>query len=307
MQIVIPDQIEVSEDAIEKLRQLPATIYSDTPVDESEIINRVKDAELITANYIDITSAIIDAASNLKYIIVPAVGYEWIDYKYAASKGIKVLNCPAHNSLAVAEHAMALLFAVARKIVEADTALRAGQWHQDIYKGFELGGKKLGLVGYGNVGKNIERMAEGLGMQVSHTNSRSTTKELESLLSESDIIILCLPLTESTRNLIDAQRLSLMKPSAVLINVARGAIVDQSALYVTLESRQIAGAGLDVFTGEPLKGMPSGEIIKLSQLSNVVATPHIAYNTAEMAVRLGVELLADIQSCIDGTPINVVN
>jgi phosphoglycerate dehydrogenase-like enzyme len=307
MQIVITDRVELSETAIEKLRQLPAKVYDDTPANESEIINRIKDAELITANYIDITPAIIDAAPSLKYIIVPAVGYEWVDYKYAASKGITVLNCPTHNSLAVAEHAIALLFATARKVVEASTAVRDGEWQQDIYKGLELNGKRLGLIGYGNIGKNIRRMAEGLGMQVSYTNSRSTAEELESLLSKSDIVTLCLPLTEATTNLIDAKRLSLMKPTAILINIARGAIIDQEALRNALESHQFAGAGLDVFAGEPLKGKPSDEIIKLSQLSNVVATPYIASNTEETAVRLATELLADIQSCIDGTPINVIN
>lgn len=307
MQIVITDQIELAEDITEKLQQLSATIYDGTPNEEAEIINRIKDAELITASYIDITPAIIDAAPKLKYIIVPAVGYEWVDYKYAASKGIKVLNCPTHNSLAVAEHAIALLFAAARKIVEANIALRAGKWQQDAHKGFELSGKKVGLVGYGNIGKNLQRIAEGLGMHVRYVNSRSTSEELEELLSESDVVVLCLPLTDSTRNLIDARRLGIMKLSAILINVARGAIVDQGALYDVLENHQIAGAGLDVFTGELFGDVPSEEIVKLSQLSNVVATPHIAYNTDEAALRLGTELLANIQSCVDGAPRNVVN
>jgi phosphoglycerate dehydrogenase-like enzyme len=307
MQIVITDKIVLSEDATSKIKNLPATVYDDTPTEASEIIRRIKDAEIITANYIDITAPIIDAAPNLKYIIVPSVGYEWVDYKYAASKGIKVLNCPTHNSLAVAEHAIALLFATARKITESNRALRSGTWQQDPYEGFELNGKSLGLVGYGNIGKNVERMAQGLGMQVSHTNSHSTSEELDSLMSDSDVVVLCLPLNEDTKGIIDARRLGLMRSSAVLVNVARGAIVNQTALRAALESGQIRGAGLDVFAGEPLTGTPSAEIVALSQLPNVVATPHIGYNTKETAVRLGIELLADIQSCIGKAPIHAVN
>lgn len=307
MKIVITDRIELPSTATEKIKQLQAVLHEDTPGDEATIIERIKDAEIITANYIDITPAMIDAAPQLKYIIVPAVGYEWVDYKYAASKGIKVLNCPTHNSLAVAEHALALLFAASRNIVEADLALRNGDWQQEKYKGFELSGKRLGLVGHGNIGKNIARMAEGLGMSVAHTNSKSTGDELDRLLSESDVVVLCLPLNENTKNLISAERLKLMKQTAVLINVARGAVVDQVALYGALKSGRIAGAGLDVFAGEPLKGVPSDEIVNLSKLSNVVATPHIGYNTEETATRLGDELLANIQSCIDGSPVNVIN
>src|SRR5678816_410608 len=131
MKIVITDRIELPAAVKESIKQLPAELHEDTPSDEAAIIDRIKDAEIITANYIDITPSTIDAASNLKFIVVPAVGYEWVDHKYASSKGIKVLNCPTHNSLAVAEHAIALLFAVARNIVEADVALRDGHWHQE--------------------------------------------------------------------------------------------------------------------------------------------------------------------------------
>jgi phosphoglycerate dehydrogenase-like enzyme len=300
MKIVITDRIELSSVATEKIKQLPAVLHDDTPADEATIIERIKDAEIITANYIDITPSMIDAAPQLKYIIVPAVGYEWVDYKYASKKGIKVLNCPTHNSLAVAEHALALLFATVRSIVESDVALRNGDWQQEKYRGFELSGKRLGLVGYGNIGKNVARMAEGLGMTVVHTNSKSTDDELDKLLAESDVVVLCLPLNENTKNLISAERLSLMKQTAVLVNVARGAILDQAALYDALKDGRIAGAGLDVFTGEPLKGAPSDEIISLSKLPNVVATPHIAYNTEETALRLGDELLANIQACLNG-------
>jgi phosphoglycerate dehydrogenase-like enzyme len=307
MKVVITDKIDIDTEATEKLKQLPATIFEDVPKTDDEIITRAKDAEIITANYVDITPGIIDACPKLKYIIVPAVGYEWVDYKYAASKGIKVINSPTHNSLAVAEHAIALLFATIRNLYPAQTSLQAGKWQSRDFRGIELHGKKVGLIGYGNIGKNIEAMAKGLGMECSYVNSASTSSDIDVLLSSSDVVIVCASLNDATRGLIDARRLSLVKPSAYLVNVARGAIVDQDALMLSLREHKIAGAALDVFADEPLVGEPNGKIVELSKLPNVVATPHIAYNTEETTHRLGEETYANIVACLDGKPQNVVN
>jgi phosphoglycerate dehydrogenase-like enzyme len=307
MNIVITDKIDIDAQATEKIRQLPATVFEDTPKSDEEIIERVKDAEIITANYIDITPKIIDACTKLKYIIVPAVGYEWVDYKYAASKGVRVINSPTHNSLAVAEHAFALLFAVIRNIYPAQSSLQAGTWQSRNFRGIELHGKKLGLVGYGNIGKNIESMAKGLGMDCSYVNSKSTSEDLDTLLSSSDVVILCVPLNDATRGLIDARRLALLKPTAYLVNVARGAIVDQDALLGALRESKIAGAALDVFVDEPLAGVPSEQIVELAKLPNVVATPHIGYNTEETTFRLGEEIYSSIVACVNEQPVNIVN
>jgi phosphoglycerate dehydrogenase-like enzyme len=307
MKVVIPDRIDITTQAVERIKQLTATIYDDTPSDEATIIERIKDAEIITANYIDMTSDIIDAATKLKYIVVPAVGYEWVDYKHAATKGIKVINCPTHNSRAVAEHAIALMMATARRVNEASQDLKAGNWRPRNFEGFEVGGKKLGLIGYGNIAKNVESMAKGLGMTVSFVNSKSSAKELDELLSESDVVVLCLSLNPSSNHLLDAERLKRMKSGAILVNVARGSIVDQPALVTALRENKIAGAGLDVFENEPLVGTPTDEIVDLAKLPHVVATPHMAYNTPETASRLGDELLANLKACLDDRPINVVS
>jgi phosphoglycerate dehydrogenase-like enzyme len=307
MKIVITDKVDIDEAAAEKLRQLPATVFEDVPKTDDEIITRVKDAEIITANYIDITPSIIDACPKLKYIIVPAVGYEWVDYKYAASKGIEVINSPTHNSLAVAEHAIALLFAIVRNLFPAQTSLQAGRWQSRDFRGIELHGKKLGLVGHGSIGKNIEAMAQSLGMSCSYVNSKSTSDELDSLLRDSDIIVICASLNDATRGLIDSRRLGLIKATAYLVNVARGAIVDQEVLTQALRERKIAGAAVDVFADEPLVGEPNDKIVQLSKLSNVIATPHIGYNTQETTFRLGEEIYANIVACTDGKPQNVVN
>jgi phosphoglycerate dehydrogenase-like enzyme len=306
MNVVFPDHIELTPEAEQGLKALGVTLYDDTPA-EAEIIARIADAEIITANYYDATPQVIDSAPKLKYIIVPAVGYEWVDHKYAAGKGIKVLNCPTHNSLAVAEHAIALMFALQRKLTWANQDLRSGAWGSKHFRGAELHGRQLGLIGYGRIGKQVKTMAEGLGMRVSHVNSSSSPQELDALLASSDITCLCLPLTGATHHLIDARRLSQIKPGAVLVNVGRGATIDQPALTQALKTGALAGAALDVFDGEPLTGKPSQAIIDLANLPNVVATPHIAYNTEETAARLGDELIKNLKSCLDGSPINVVN
>lgn len=305
MTIVLPDKINISDDYKNKLRALGAEVFDDLP-DAAELKTRIKDAEIITASYVDITPDIIDAAPNLKYIVVPAVGYEWVDTDYAASKGITTLNCPTFNSQAVAEHAISLLMAVNRNLITGTDELRAGKWNPQALVGNELAGKKLGLIGYGNAGTRIEKIATVLGLGVSYINSKSTAGEVDTLISNSDFVIICAPLNDSTRNLIDERRLNLLKSTAILVNVGRGAILDQNALIELLKNKKIRGAGLDVFDGEPLTGVPSATIVELAKLPNVVATPHIAYNTEEINDKQGAEILANIQSCVESSPINVV-
>lgn len=305
MKIVLPDKINIADEYKAEIKKLGAELFNDLP-DNDELKKRIADAEIITANYVDITPDVIDAAPNLKYIVVPAVGYEWVDTKYAASKGIATLNCPTFNSQAVAEHAMTLLMAANRNLITGVDELRAGKWEPQELVGYELSGKKLGLIGYGNVGTRIEKIATALGMKVSYVNSKSTSDGVDTLLSNSDFVVICAPLNDGTKNLVDERRLKLLKPTAVLVNVGRGAIVDQNAFIELLKNKKIRGAGLDVFDGEPLTGKPSEAIVELAKLPNVVATPHIAYNTEEINDKQGTEILANLQSCIDGEPINVV-
>lgn len=176
MKIVIPDSIEITEYTKYRLLNLGAKVYDDVP-DQISLIKRIKDAEIITANYIDITSDIIDAAPNLKYIIVPAVGYEWVDYRYAHDRGIKVLNCPTYNSNAVAEYAIALMFALQRRIAPANNDLQSGHWNPKSFMGTELNNTKLGLVGYGKIGQKIGGLATAIGMNVDFVNSKSNKTE----------------------------------------------------------------------------------------------------------------------------------
>jgi glycerate dehydrogenase len=305
--IVFPDRIDFDKQTLSKLHTLGAMLYSDTPHSEDVLIERVRDAEIIVANFATITSSVIDAAPKLKCIIVAAAGYDAIDYRYAATKGVPVLNCPTQNVEAVAEHAVTLMLAVSHRIVEAATDLRQGKWNGLDLVGTEVSHKKLGLVGYGKIGKLVEQKVSGLAMTVSHVNSTSSDAEVETLFRESDIVCLCLTLNEHTRNSIDKQKLGLLKKDAILINVARGGVIDQEALFELLSKEAIRGAGLDVYQDEPSGVNATDEIVKLAQLPNVVATPHIAYNTVETMKRLSDELLQDIESCVHGEPINKVN
>ncbi len=308
MKIVLPDYLYLMETHENQLKNLgEVTIYDDIPSEEEEIIDRIKGAELIIVSWVSITENIIKNNPSLKYIIVSAVGYDFVDIKAATKAGVKVINCPTHNMLAVAEYTIALILSVTRKLVAANVSLRSGNWHTHEYVGTELSGKKLGLIGYGNIARKVAQLAAGFGMEIIYADSKTPPNQLDELITAADILSLHLPLSGQSKYLIDQRRLNLMKKSAYLINTARGAIIDQKALTTALKAGRIAGAALDVFENEPIAGSPSEEIMQLIQLDNVVATPHIAYNTEETALRLGEELIGNIQACINDSPINVVN
>lgn len=307
MKTVFPDFIELHEGhlkRIEKIVQL--TTYDDKPK-ENQVIDRIQGAEIITANYYDVTKKIIQSCPSLKYIIVPTVGYEWVDIKAATTAGVKVINCPTHNGHAVAEHTIALMFAISRKIVQANEAIKKGNWTPLKFEGLELSGKTLGIVGHGKIGSQTGELAQGLGMKVLFADSKTSANDLDALIAEVDYLGLNLPLNEHTHHLIDERRLRLMKKTAFFINTARGAIVDQKALLAALKRGDIGGAGLDVFDGESFDEKPIPEIVELCSLENVVATPHIAFNTKETVERLGNELMKNIEACVAGNPMNVVN
>lgn len=245
---------------------------------------------------------------NLKYIITLTVGYNHIEVKTATELGIKILTCPTHNTHAVVEHTFALLFSASRRIVEAQKQLQKGAWiHPYNFPGTELAGRKLLVIGLGNIGKEVAQIAKFFGLIVDTANSSTTPAQLNKLIQNADIISVHVPLTDATRHLINKEKLSLMKNTAYIINTSRGEIIDQKALLEALKNNQIAGAGLDVFEHEPLSGSLPKEIVELINLPNVIATPHIAFNTKEAANRLTAELLSNLKSIIDGKLKNVVN
>lgn len=306
MKVVVPDKIYLTEKDRKELVSLGATIAHNTTTDPKEMILRVQGAEVITAKFVDITRETIDAAPKLKYIVSAAAGYDSIDVAYANTKGIKVINCPTHHAAAVAEHTLALLFALMRNIKTANSTILAGGWDSPLLEGTEIGGKQVGLIGHGIIGSKVEELLLSMGAYTSYVNSRSSASEVDKLISHSDIVVISAQLNEATRHLIDERRIATMKSSAFLINISRGAIVDQNALTAALKRKAIQGAGLDVFENELSDGPATPAIKELARLSNVIATPHIGYHTSEALVRLSEEVLVNIRAILRGAPINVV-
>jgi D-3-phosphoglycerate dehydrogenase len=308
MKIVIPDKLILDAESRSKLESFPdIKIYDDVVNDPQTIIERLKDAEVVTANYIDLTKEIIEALPKLKYIISPAVGYDWIDSKTATEKSIKILNCPTFNTQAVAEHAIALMFAVKRQILNANKSILNGKFDSMEYTGTEVSAKTLVCIGKGNIGSKVLSMANGLGMITDFVDTKTNADDFNKKISNADVLVLSFPLNDKTKGLINEEKLSLLKSSAIVINIARGLVVDQDAFYKVLFENKIAGAGIDVFPKDETLKETNEDIMKFAILPNVVATPHLAFNTKEAGDRLGAELISDIESCLNNNPINVVN
>jgi phosphoglycerate dehydrogenase-like enzyme len=228
------------------------------------------------------TAEMISAAPKLRLIQKIGVGVNTIDLDAAKARGIAVCNLPGTNARAVAELTLALMLAVLRRLPRFDAAMRRGEWlDPDLQDGIgELGGRTVGLVGYGAIPRLLAPVLIALGCRLIYTSRTPRTdalgewRSLDALLAEADVVSLHLPLTDDTADLIDAAAFARMKPGAVLINTARGGLVDQPALTEALASGRLAGAGLDVFVHEPHDASDS-----LFQLPNVVVTPHIAWLT----------------------------
>jgi phosphoglycerate dehydrogenase-like enzyme len=311
MKVVIPEDISIIPshyyDEISKICEL--TLYKDFPENDEEIVRRSKNAELLIVKWINFPDEIITESGNLKYVITATAGYSHLPLEKASKKQIQIINCPTHNSQAVAEHVFALMFALSRKVVECQINMIKGNWKKSPYSflGDEVSGKTLGIIGYGNVGKKVNKIGLGLGMKIIKVDSGNSMEDFEDLIKNSDYISLNVSLNDKTRLMINEQRINLMKASAFLINTSRGAVIDQEALFNSLKAKRIAGAGLDVFQNEPSIGKVPKEIAKLANLPNVIVTPHVAFNTNEAGERLGMEIIQNIKAIIKGKPINVVN
>jgi len=242
----------------------------------------------------------IDEAANgrLKLIIRGGVGVDNIDVAYAESKGITVRNTPCASSASVAELALGHMFTLARFIGISNVTMRQGQWNKKQYEGTEIGGKTLGLIGIGRIAQELAKRADALGMKVVYTCRSGPKQELpqynylpiEELLRVSDYVSLHIPMPADKRPVLGINELSLMKPTAFLINTARGGVVDEDALLQALDAGTIAGAALDVFSEEPTKNEA------LCSHPKVSVTPHIGGQTAEAQSRIGQEIVSIITS-----------
>lgn len=258
--------------------------------------DEVRDADVILPSNARIDAGVIAAAPRLRLLQQPAVGVEKIDLEAARARGVPVCNAPGTNGEAVAEAALLLVLALARRLTAARRAFAEARVGEPV--GTELRGKVLGLVGRGRSGSRLAVAAEALGMEVVAATSRSSRVELEALLARADVVSLHCPLTPATRHLIDAAALARMKPGAFLVNCARGEIVDRAALEAALASGHLGGVGLDVFWQEPWD--PADPLFRRD---DVVTLPHVGGSTREAFTRIADLVAENIQRLRTGQPL----
>lgn len=250
-----------------------------------------------------LTADLLHRGERLKVVARAGVGLDNIDVVAASNSGIRVVNAPTANLLSAAEHAFALILALARNVPAADRSMRAGEWDRDGLVGTELHGKTLGIVGYGQIGRLVGSRALAFGMDVLAADpyvapSRGESSEvelvsLEALLARADFVTVHVPLSEETRGLVGETELARMKPGAMLINCARGGTVDEAALVAALDSGRLAGAAIDVFAVEP----PTDR--RLARHARTVTTPHIGALTHEARERVAVETVRALLGALD--------
>jgi D-3-phosphoglycerate dehydrogenase len=298
--------------AAEKLRETcEVRILPGSYPAEDVLAAACADADAVLARMAVMTRRVIEAAPKLRIIARHGIGVDAVDLCAATERGIPVTTTGSINAGAVAEYAFGLLLALARKIPQADSGMRRGGWSRGPQVGIELAGKTLGIVGLGAIGKHMARQALGFRMRVIANDPHARTPEgldvemtsRENLLRRADVVSLHMRLSSDTRHIIDAPSIELLKPGALILNTARGELIDEAALTRALQAGRIAGAALDVFEEEPLSASSP-----LRQLPNVILSPHVAGQTQE-SMRLVALAAADaILAALNGQrPANVYN
>ena len=311
MRVLIPEKL--ADPGIELLRKdFEVDVLLDLSPDE--LLERIGEYDgLIIRSATQVTAGVIEKAQNLKAIGRAGIGVDNIDIEAATKRGVIVANAPESNTVAAAEHTLGLMLAAARRIPAADASLKNGEWKRSAFKGVEVREKTLGLVGLGHVGAIVARGAIGMGMRVlaydpyvSEDRMRSMNVEraatTDEVFENADFVSLHVPRTPQTVGLVNGETLGKMKPTAYLINVARGGIVDEGALYEALKDGVIGGAALDVFAEEPTTDSP------IFSLPNVVVTPHLGASTAEAQDRAGITAAEQVAAALRGqVPMHAIN
>ncbi|MBB4640302.1 phosphoglycerate dehydrogenase [Rhizorhapis suberifaciens] len=309
--VLISDQMDPK--AAEIFRARGVEVDEITGLSKDELIKIIGQYDgLAIRSATKVTKEVIDAATNLKVIGRAGIGVDNVDIPYASSKGIVVMNTPFGNSITTAEHAIALMFALARQLPEADTSTQAGKWEKNRFMGVELTSKTLGLIGAGNIGSIVADRALGLKMKVVSYDPFLTPERaiemgvekvtLDELLARADFITLHTPLTEQTRNILSRENLAKTKPGVRIINCARGGLVDETALKEGLDSGHVAGAALDVFVSEPAKESP------LFGTPNFISTPHLGASTSDAQVNVAIQVAEQLADyLVSGGVTNALN
>ena len=311
MKILVTDKIADEATELLKKEGMDVTFKE---MEHDELLENIRRYDaLIVRSRTKVTSDIIENAENLKVIGRAGIGVDNIDIETASKHGIKVVNAPTGATISVAELAIAHMLSLSRHLTIADSTMKQGRWEKKKLKGVELHGKTLGLVGCGNIGRKTAELAKAFNMKIIGYDPFLSKEDLEKygiekidelkdLMSKADYISLHLPHTRETHHLINAEMLENMKPTAYIINCARGGIIDEDALYDVLKDKKIAGAALDVFEKEPPVDNP------LFSLENLVATPHLGASTIEGQIRAGTVCAEQVIKTLKGeTPDYWVN
>ncbi len=276
-----------------------------------DVVKRLKDATIAIINKVPMRAETLKQLPKLKLIAVAATGTDVVDKAYCKENDITVVNIRNYAFNTVPEHVLALMFALRRNLFAYVEDVRQGRWNKSQQFCFfdhpirDIAGSTIGIVGYGAIGKEVGRRAEALGMRVLPYDvmPQPGLVDFETLLKESDVITLHMPLTPDTKNMFGAKELKMMKPTAILINTARGGLVDEAALAEALQAGTIAGAGFDVLTTEPPK---DGNTLLDLKLPNLLITPHVAWASQEAMQILADQLIDNIEAFVAGKPQNVV-
>jgi D-3-phosphoglycerate dehydrogenase len=303
LRVVVADRLAAG--GLELLAQTPGIEVVNCAGKGPEDLERALERAhaLIVRSETRVTADLLNRAPELRVIARAGIGVDTIDVTAATRRGIAVMNAPGANTVSAAEHALGLLLSLVRHIPEAAASMRRGEWDRKKYEGTELRGKTLGVVGLGRIGGHVSQIARAFGMTVvAHdpflppqraTELQVKILPLEQLLATADVVTLHVALSDQTRHLINAQRLALMKKTAVLINTARGELVDEAALAAAVEAKQIAGAAVDVFSQEPLPRESP-----LRGFDRVILTPHLAASTAEAQDRVSHEIATAVRDAL---------
>lgn len=276
------------------------TTYDSLPKDQADLGHRLADADLAVIANFPLREEALAKAASLRYLCVAFTGVDHVDIDYCKEKGIAVSNCAGYSTESVAELIFALILALFRKLSEGGCAARQGRTSAGLM-GIEIGHRKFGIIGTGAIGRRVADIASAFGAEVyGYNRSRKaanvTYTDLDTLLATCDIVSVHLPLTSETRGLLSREKLSLMKPGAILINTARGGVIDNAALADLLKEGRIAGAGIDVYDSEP----PLAKDAPLLSAPNAVLTPHVGFFTEEAMARRAVIVMDNLRAYLAG-------
>ena len=311
MKIVVVDPVYLEEQHVKKLQSIAdVKIFEDIPKTPNELKERIKEVDIAIAGWSHLTEEILKSAEKLKMVSIWATTCHYVNLEAARKRGIVVAHVPAYATEAVAEHTFALLLAIARKLLLADGHVRRREFDWRPFRGWELAGKTLGIIGTGAIGCRVAEIGKAFKMKILAFDKYPNFKKAEeigmkyvdfrTLLKESDIITLHVPLTQETEGLIGEKEIEVMKSNGVLINTSQGRVVDEKALIDALKSRKLSYAGLDVFEEEPPpKDNP------LFKLDNTVLSPHIGFHTVEAAKKCTDICIDNVIKFLEGRPQNL--